>query len=49
MFDKLGEVDSLGWCEECQNWYPLGEDGAVLCECDDSFSLDPTEELDFND
>lgn len=41
--------DDLDFCEECQDWYPVGEDGTILCECDDEFTLDSHKPLNFND
>ena len=37
------------WCEACQDWFPPNEDGSAHCDCDDDFSLDSTQELDFED
>ncbi len=38
----------VGWCEECQDWFPEVED-TIVCDCDEDFSLDCDKPLDFND
>lgn len=42
-------MDDLEWCEECQDYFPVGEDGTVLCNCEEFGMLDPHKELNFED
>ena len=39
----------VGWCEECQDFFQLDENGEVECNCNNDFKLDPHKELNFNE